>query len=85
MYLWRVLHGPGPVSARSDTENWKGAALEDEAQVVEKLLALTLKAAKDLHKANGRALITFKSPHHLVLGLSPQEAIQDIGRGCSGL
>ena len=36
----------------------------NEAQVVEKLLALTLKAAKDLHKVNGKALITFESPKH---------------------
>ena len=42
----------------------EGAALEYEAQVVEKLLALTPKAAKDLHKVNGRALITFESPKH---------------------
>lgn len=31
---------------------------------MEKLLALTLKAAKDLHKNNGKALITFESPKH---------------------
>ena len=31
---------------------------------MEKLLALTLKAAKDLHKSNGKALITFESPKH---------------------
>ena len=42
----------------------EGAALDYEAQVVEKLLALTLKAAKDLHKVNGKALITFESPKH---------------------
>ena len=42
----------------------EGAALDYEAQVVEKLLALTLKAAKDLHKVNSRALITFESPKH---------------------
>ena len=43
-------------------EGGEGAALEYEAQVVEKLLALTLKAAKDLHKVNGKAMITFESP-----------------------
>ena len=42
----------------------EGAALDYEAQVVKKLLALTLKAAKDLHKVNSRALITFESPKH---------------------
>ena len=42
----------------------EGAALKYEAQVVEKLLALTLKAAKDLHKVNGKALITLESPKH---------------------
>ena len=42
----------------------EGAAIDYEAQVVEKLLALTLKAAKDLHKVNGKALITFESPKH---------------------
>ena len=42
----------------------EGAALDCEAQVVEKLLALTLKAAKDLHTINGKALITFESPKH---------------------
>ena len=42
----------------------EGAALDYEAQVVEKLLALTLKAAKDLHKVNGKAMITFESPKH---------------------
>ena len=31
---------------------------------MEKLLALTLKAAKDLHKVNGKALITIESPKH---------------------
>ena len=31
---------------------------------MEKLLALTLKAAKDLHKVNSRALIIFESPKH---------------------
>ena len=31
---------------------------------MEKLLVLTLKAAKDLHKANCKALITFESPKH---------------------
>ena len=31
---------------------------------MEKLLALTLKAAKDLHKVNGKAMITFESPKH---------------------
>ena len=40
------------------------AALDYEAQVVGKLQALTLKAAKDLHKVNGKALITFESPKH---------------------
>ena len=29
---------------------------------MEKLLALTLKAAKDLHRENCKALLTFKSP-----------------------
>ena len=38
--------------------------MDYEAQVVEKLLALTLKAAKDLHKVNGKTLITFESPKH---------------------
>ena len=42
----------------------EGAALDYKAQVVEKLLALTLKAAKDLHKVNGKAMITFESPKH---------------------
>ena len=42
----------------------EGAALDYEAQVVEKLLALTLKAAKELHKVNGKALIMFESPKH---------------------
>ena len=42
----------------------EGAALDYEAQVVEKLLALALKAAKDLHKPNGKAPITFESPKH---------------------
>ena len=40
------------------------AALEYEAQVVEKLLALTLKATKESHKINNKALITFESPQH---------------------
>ena len=31
---------------------------------MEKLLGLTLKAAKDLHKVNSKALITFESPKH---------------------
>ena len=42
----------------------EGATLDYEAQVVEKLLALTLKAAKDLHNINVEALITFESPKH---------------------
>ena len=42
----------------------EGAALDCEAQVAEKLLALTLKAAKDLHKAKRKALITFESLKH---------------------
>ena len=42
----------------------EGAAIDNEAQVVEKVLTLTLKAAKDLHKVNGKALITFESPKH---------------------
>ena len=42
----------------------EGAAIDYEAQVVEKLLTLTLKAAKDLHKVNSKALITFELPKH---------------------
>ena len=42
----------------------EGAALDCEAQVVEKLLVLMLKAAKGLHKANCMALITLKSLKH---------------------
>ena len=42
----------------------EGAALDYEAQVMEKMLALTLKAAKDLHQVNCKALITFKLPQH---------------------
>ena len=38
--------------------------MDYEAQVVEKLLALTLNAAKDLHKVNGKGVITFESPTH---------------------
>ena len=41
----------------------EGAALDYEAQIVEKLLALTLKAAKDLHRVNSKALITFDTPN----------------------
>ena len=71
---WSKLHGYH-VSLACTTWSWaclskkryrtlEGAALDYEAQVVEKLLALTLKAAKDLHKVNGKALITFESPKH---------------------
>ena len=42
----------------------EGAALDYKAQVVEKLLALTLKVAKDLHKVNGKVMIMFESPKH---------------------
>ena len=42
----------------------EGAALDYEAQVVEKLLTLTLKVVKDLHKVNGKAMIMFESPKH---------------------
>ena len=41
-----------------------GAALDYKAQVVEMLLALTLKATRDLHKINSKTLITFESPRH---------------------
>ena len=57
------LRGAGAASKKR-YRKLEGAALEYEAQVVEKLLALTPKAAKDLHKVNGRALITFESPKH---------------------
>ena len=71
---WSKLHGYH-VSLACTTWSWaclskkryrtlEGAALDYKAQVVEKLLALTLKAAKDLHKVNGKALITFESPKH---------------------
>ena len=71
---WSKLHSYH-VSLACTTWSWaclnkkryrtlEGAALDYEAQVVEKLLALTLKAAKDLHKVNGKALITFESPKH---------------------
>ena len=59
---WPVPHRHGLVRARNATGRWRGAALEYEAQVMEKLLALTLKAAKDLHRENCKALLTFKSP-----------------------
>ena len=71
---WARLHSDH-VSLACTTWSWaylskkryrtlEGAAIDYEAQVVEKLLALTLKAAKDLHKVNGKALITFESPKH---------------------
>ena len=42
----------------------EGAALEYEAQVMEKLLALTLKAVKDLHQGKCKALTPFDLPKH---------------------
>ena len=71
---WSKLHSYH-VSLACTTSSWaclsknrcrtlEGAALDYEAQVVEKLLALTSKAAKDLHKVNGKALSIFESPKH---------------------
>ena len=56
------------------------AALDYKPQTMEKLLALTLKAAKDLHRANCKALITFKSPKHGSVKSNAQ--VQAILRTC---
>ena len=53
-----------PCLSKKRYRTLEGAAIDYKAQVVEKLLALTLKAAKDLHKCNDKALITFESPKH---------------------
>ena len=51
-------------SSKKRYRTMEGAALEYEAQVMKKLLALTLGAATDIHRENGKALITFESPKH---------------------